>query len=1107
LVLLCALLLSSQSSLADFTQQGAKLFGTGAVGGALQGSSVSLSADGNTAIVGGPIDNHSAGAAWVYTRSGTTWTQQGSKLFGTGAVGAAGQGGSVALSSDGNTAIVGGPSDNGNAGAAWVYTRSGTTWTQQGSKLVGTGAVGAARQGISVALSSDGNTAIVGGNRDNNVAGAAWVYTRSGGVWTQQGSKLFGTGAVRGAFQGVSVSLSSDGNTAIVGGHNDNNGAGAAWVYTRSGGVWTQQGSKLFGTGAVGDALQGHSVALSADGNTAIVGGYGDDAAEIEIGATGIGAAWVYTRSGTTWTQQGGKLVGTGAVGGAQQGISVSLSADGNTAIVGGERDNNRAGAAWVYARSGTTWTQQGSKLGGTGAVGAARQGISVALSSDGNTAIVGGPFDNFFDNDVPGAAWVFVQSTGLVSTSTTLSSSANPSVFGQSVTFTATVTGTGATGTVTFKDGGTTLGTGSLSGGTATFASSALTVGAHTITAVYGGDASFATSTSPGVTQTVNPGATTTSVVGAPNPSVFGQSVTFTATVAVTSPAAGTPTGTVTFMEGARTLGTGTLSGGTATYATSALTVGNHKTITAVYGGDGNFATSTSPDLVQTVSKNATTTSVIATPNPSKPGQSVTFTATVAVTPPATGTPTGTVTFKEGAKTLGTGTLSAGNATFSTAALTIRNHTITASFAGTATLASSKAWMSLAVDPRVGPEFRFNNRGVNSQQQPSIARLSDNGLVAAWASNGQDRSGYGIYARRYNAAGTKLGNEFLVNTTTVGNQLQPATAGLTDGFVITWLSGHQDGSGGGIYGQRYDNAGVKADSEFPVNTYTASNQSLPSVAGLAGGGFVVAWVSQEQDKWGLGVYAQRYDIAGKAAGKEFRVNTTTTMGQSQPSVAALTGGGFVVTWQSNGQDGRGLGVYGQRYDSTGLKAGTQFRVNTTTAMDQSQPSVAGLSDGGFVATWQSDGTDGSLLGVYGQRYDNTGLKAGAQFRVNTTTAMDQWQPSVAAFADGGFVVTWTSNGQDGSGQGVYAQAYDAAGNRVDVEFRVNTTTAMDQWQPSVAAFSGGSFVVAWTSQNQDGSLEGVYGQRFKFYNVTPSAQPAAATFGPAKPALVLQAH
>ena len=209
--------------------------------------------------------------------------------------------------------------------------------------------VGPAEQGVSVALSADGNTAVVGGAADNSYTGSAWVYSRSGGVWTQQGSKLAGTGAVGPAEQGVSVALSADGNTAIVGGPFDNLKTGAAWVYTCSGGVWTQQGSKLVGTGAVGPAEQGHSVALSADGNIAVVGGVEDN--------SHTGAAWVYTRSGGVWTQQGNKLVGTGAVGPAGQGRSVALSADGKTAIVGGAADNRVIGAAWVYTRSGGDWT------------------------------------------------------------------------------------------------------------------------------------------------------------------------------------------------------------------------------------------------------------------------------------------------------------------------------------------------------------------------------------------------------------------------------------------------------------------------------------------------------------------------------------------------------------------------------------------------------------------------------------------------------------------------------------------------------------------------------------------------------------------------------
>src|SRR5207253_1399318 len=270
----------------------------------------------------------------------------------------------------------------------------------------------------------------------------------------------------------------------------------------------------------------------------------------------------------------------------------------------------------------------------------------------------------------------------------TTLISSLNPSALGQAVTFTATVTSSATgtpTGTVTFQDGASALGTGTLSGGTATFTTSGLTAGTHSITAIYGGDANFAGSTSPVLTQTVNKAASSTSVVSSNSPSNRGAAVTFTASV--TSPVTGTPTGTVTFQDGASALGTGTLSGGTATVTPSALPPGTHP-ITATHGPDATLVRSTSPVLTQTVNKAASSTSVASSNNPSTRGAAVTFTASV--TSPATGTPTGTVTFQDGASALGTGTLSGGTATFTTSGLTAGTHSITAIYGGDANFAGS---------------------------------------------------------------------------------------------------------------------------------------------------------------------------------------------------------------------------------------------------------------------------------------------------------------------------------------------------------------------------------------------------------------------------------
>jgi hypothetical protein len=321
----------------------------------------------------------------------------------------------------------------------------------------------------------------------------------------------------------------------------------------------------------------------------------------------------------------------------------------------------------------------------------AAFSSSTLSVGSHSITAVYGGD-SNFSGNTSPAMTQTVNASSS--ATTTTVSSSANPSVSGQSVTFTATVavvppaTGTPA-GSVTFKDGATTLATTTLVGGTATFSSSTLAIGAHSITVVYAGNASFSGSASPALTQTVNTAASAATVTSSLNPSTQGQTVTFTATVKASAPATGTPTGSVTFKDGTATLGTGTLSAGKATLSTSALAIGSHS-ITFVYSGDSNFLGSTSPALTQTVNVGASTTTVTPSRNPTVFGQNVTFTATVIAVAPATGTPTGSVTFRDGTNTIGTGTLSSGIATFTTSSLAVGNHLIWAVYGGDSRFAGS---------------------------------------------------------------------------------------------------------------------------------------------------------------------------------------------------------------------------------------------------------------------------------------------------------------------------------------------------------------------------------------------------------------------------------
>jgi Ca2+-binding RTX toxin-like protein len=336
------------------------------------------------------------------------------------------------------------------------------------------------------------------------------------------------------------------------------------------------------------------------------------------------------------------------------------------------------------------------------------------------------------------------------------------------------------------------------------------------------------------------------------------------------------------------------------------------------------------------------------------------------------------------------------------------------------------------------GGEFRVNTYTTGQQRTSTVAMDADGDFVITWSSGelgdapGQDGDSYGVYAQRYNAVGVRQGSEFRVNTFTSDVQANSTVSMDADGdFVVAWSSGlrtgsGQDGSQYGVYAQRYNAAGVKQGGEFRVNTFTAEEQGLPSVSMDATGNFVVVWTSENQDGSNEGVYGQRYSAAGvRQGGVEFRVNTTTADTQGSGTVAVDSDGDFVVTWSSYGQDGGGYGVYAQRYNASGTKQGAEFRVNSNTSLDQGYSTVAMDSDGDFVITWTSYLQDGSYGGIYAQRYYATGVKDGGEFRVNTNTNEHQEYSSVAANADGDFLVAWTSWNQDGSRNGVYAQRYE----------------------------------------------------------------------------------
>jgi hypothetical protein len=397
------------------------------------------------------------------------------------------------------------------------------------------------------------------------------------------------------------------------------------------------------------------------------------------------------------------------------------------------------------------------------------------------------------------------------------------------------------------------------------------------------------------------------------------------------------------------------------------------------------------------------------------------------------------------------------------------------ATLAGASGLASWNG--SLALTP-AGTETRANMTTGGAQTTDAAVRQVAIDAAGNFTIVWNDGNTGDVYGRRFDAAGVALSGEFRVNTTTANAQ-DRVTIGMdaSGAFVVVWESANQDGNGLGIYAQRYNAAGVAQGGEFRVNQQTSSDQGQPSVAMDSAGDFIVTWTSKNQDGSGLGVYARRFDAAGNALGNEFRVNTTTASDQQHGSVACDDSGNFAVVWESANQDGNGLGIYGQRFNSAGVAQGAEFRVNTTTNADQDIPSVAMASTGDFLVTWSSQNQDGNGWGAYAQRYDAAGVAQGGELRVNTTTNSDQDFPIAAVDSQGNFLVSWESNGQDsGSTWGVYGRQYDKTGAALTGEVLINATISGDQDFPSMA-WNGTQAVYAWEG-NGTGDSDGIFFQR-----------------------------
>ena len=381
--------------------------------------------------------------------------------------------------------------------------------------------------------------------------------------------------------------------------------------------------------------------------------------------------------------------------------------------------------------------------------------------------------------------------------------------------------------------------------------------------------------------------------------------------------------------------------------------------------------------------------------------------------------------------------------------------------------------------DPAETQEFRVNTYTRESQVadksvNQTTATLPGGGFVTVWQSARQDGSGWGVYGQRFNADGSKAGPEFRVNQTTRRSQRAAAIDVAPNGtFAVAWQSDIQDGHSTGIVARYFSALAEPLTDEFIVNETTRGQQANPDLAFLDDGSLAIVWAGKGI-KDTSGVFARKFNEFGEPLTPEFRVNSFYKGEQTDPTIVSDTAGGMWVVWSGRGTTD-GTGIHAKRLDSAGNVVVDEFQVNQHKQLQQSHPTVA-IKDDRLLIAWQSFKRDGSSWGVYARLFDATGNPQTDEFRANDYTRRSQYYPSVNFLNDGQFVITWAGRGEN-ENHGVFAQQFDADANPLlDEAFIVNTTT--DKWQsrPSVVANDPG-YLVTWTGKGV-GDAPGVFARQ-----------------------------
>jgi Ca2+-binding RTX toxin-like protein len=375
-------------------------------------------------------------------------------------------------------------------------------------------------------------------------------------------------------------------------------------------------------------------------------------------------------------------------------------------------------------------------------------------------------------------------------------------------------------------------------------------------------------------------------------------------------------------------------------------------------------------------------------------------------------------------------------------------------------------------------PDFPINTTTEGDQSDPSVTALSDGRFVVSWSSYEASSGTWDIRGRVFNADGSPAGDDFVVNSTTANAQEKPSITDLDDGgFVVSWSSNERGGPDWDIRTRIFNAEGSPTGEDFIVNTGTVHAHERPSITSLGDGRFLVSWTSDGEIPPGQPhageVRGRVYNADGSPAGDQFVLYTKWVSTPLDVSVASLSDGRFVASWQSYDEDVDPL-IRARLFNADGSPVSEAFVVNAGALQNPaSQPSVTGLDDGRFVVSWKAYGfyDDGdSSLDIIGRVFNADGTSTGYDFIVNATTAGEQAWPSITTLSNGRFMVSWMSWEPATSSWDIRGRVFNPDGSPSGEDFVVNKVMAGEQQRPSIAALGDGRVVVSWQSDEEGSS-------------------------------------